>query len=229
MAYDLSPTELRVLGVLMEKSLALPQYYPMTLNAIVNACNQKSNRDPVTGYTESEVSAAISSLRRKEWVDQAEPERNSRAVRFEHRIESRFGWNAAQRALVAELILRGPQTLAEVRSHASRMTHLDSNDYARELLAEFERSDPPLVVELPREVGRSARRFAHLLGGPVDVQQNARAAPVNEPAANTAPRVIAAAPDRMSELESRILALERRIEELAARVDQIAPKSAAGA
>lgn len=161
---DLSFNETRVLGVLIEKSLAQPAYYPMTVNAITNACNQKTNREPVTDLSESEASTALSSLRRRDLAQQADPEPNSRSVKFRHNIETALGWNAAQRALMAELLLRGPLTLAELRSKASRMTHLESNDYARELLREFERSDPPLVEEMEREPGRTARRFRHLMG-----------------------------------------------------------------
>jgi len=162
---DLTFHETRVLGVLLEKSLAQPAYYPMTVNAITNACNQKTNRDPVTDLSESEVSAALSSLRRRDLAQQAEPEPNSRSVKFRHKVDTAYGWNAAQRALMAELFLRGPLTLAELRAKASRMTHLESNDYARELLSELERHEPPLVEEMEREPGRSARRFQHLMSG----------------------------------------------------------------
>lgn len=167
MIMELKQEELRVLGVLIEKSLSQPAYYPMTLNAINNACNQKTNRDPVTSYTEGVVSDAIATLRKKQLVDQAEPDRGSRAIRFRHKVEEHFGWNAAQRAIMAELMLRGPQTLGELRSRASRMTHLESQDYARELLKELEDADPPIIIEMDREPGKSARRFAHLLCGTV--------------------------------------------------------------
>ncbi len=162
---QLRPDETRVLGVLIEKSLAQPAYYPMTLSAITAACNQKSNRDPVTNYSESDVGDALATLRKKELVTQAEPDRGSRAVRFRHEVEARLGWNAAQRAIMAELMLRGPQTLAELRTRASRMTHLESQDYTRDLLRELESAASPFVVELPREQGKTSRRFAHLLGG----------------------------------------------------------------
>jgi len=162
---DLTFHETRVLGVLIEKSLAQPAYYPMTVNAIANACNQKTNREPVTDLSESEVSTALSSLRRRDLAQQADPEPNSRSVKFRHKLDTAYGWNAAQRALMAELFLRGPLTLAELRAKASRMTHLESNDYARELLGELERHDPPLVEEMEREPGRTARRFRHLMGG----------------------------------------------------------------
>lgn len=188
---DLKPAEIRVLGAMIEKSLSQPAAYPMTVNAIRVACNQKTNREPVSTYTESEVSAALASLRRRGLVAQADPERNSRAVRFKHEAEEKMGWNAAQRAIMAELMLRGPQTAGELRSRASRMTHLQSLDYTGELLNELAASTPPVAVQLQREPGRSARRFAHLLGGEVGsaaatVVRADRSAPEREPGPESA-------------------------------------------
>jgi len=208
MSFDLKPPAIRVLGVLLEKSLSQPAYYPMTLSAITAACNQKTNRDPVTSYSESEVGDALAALRRNQLASQAEPERNSRSIRFKHEIEARFDWNAAQRAIMAELMLRGPQTLGELRGRASRMTHLASTDYARELLAELEQADPPLVVERSREPGRSARRFAHLLGGEVSMS-DAVAAPADVVGA---PAAVASGP----EPADRILKLEEEVANLKA-------------
>lgn len=221
MAYDLRPDELRVLGVLIEKQLAVPESYPMTINSIVAACNQKTNRDPVTAYTESEISTAVSSLRRRQLVDQAPPERNSRSIRFQHLADRAFGWNAAQRAIMCELMVRGPQTLGEIRTHAGRMTHLESLDYARELLGELERIDPPLVVELEREPGRRERRFAQLLGGAVVIQP----APVGQAFSvgmgNSSSESVPSL--RMGDpLESRVAELEGKVRELTARLDELA-------
>jgi len=198
MSFDLKPTEIRVLGVLIEKSLSQPAYYPMTLNAITAACNQKTNRNPVVAYAEGEVSAAVASLRRRQLVAQADPDRSSRAVRFKHELETRFDWNAAQRAIVAELLLRGPQTVGELRGRASRMTHLASADYARELLVELAGAQPPIVVELPREPGKTSRRFAHLLGGEVTVAAQASPAMTDMPTATSEAPLLA---DRVLKLE----------------------------
>jgi len=208
MSFDLKPPAIRVLGVLLEKSLSQPAYYPMTLSAITNACNQKTNREPVTAYTESEVGDALAALRRHQFASQAEPERNSRAIRFRHEIEARFDWNAAQRAIMAELMLRGPQTVGELRGRASRMTHLASTDYARELLEELARANPPLVVELPREPGRSARRFAHLLGGEVSVSSDALAPPTGEVREAAAVVSGSGSADRIQYLEQEVANLK---------------------
>ena len=212
-------TELRVIGVLVEKSLTQPAYYPMTVNAITNACNQKTNRDPVTDYGEGEVSDALAMLRKKQWVVQAEPERNSRSIKFRHCVEERTGWNAAQRSLMAELMLRGPQTLGELRSRASRMTHLGSQDYARDLLTELENCEPPVVVEMEREPGKAARRFAHLMG---TTSPQAAAAAVRTDIASPAvssPAISSPGPAaERSGLESRVERLESEVAELKAAV-----------
>lgn len=225
MAYDLKPEEIRVLGVLIEKSLAVPEYYPMTLSAITAACNQKSNRDPITDYTESDVSAAIALLRRKQLADQAPPERNSRSIRFQHLSEQKFGWNAAQRALMCELMLRGPQTVVELRTHAARMTHLDSIDYARELLAELEQTDPPLVVEMEREPGKRERRFAQLLGGPPTIAQYSHNAPrvSHGGAAPTLSSSVSSGGAKVfvDPLEQRVAELEKTVAELSVKISRL--------
>lgn len=208
MSFDLKPAAIRVLGALLEKSLSQPAYYPMTLSAVTAACNQKTNREPVTAYGESEVGDALTALRRQQLASQSEPERNSRAIRFKHEIEGRFDWNAAQRAIMAELMLRGPQTVGELRGRASRMTHLASTDYARELLAELERADPPLVMELPREPGRSARRFVHLLGGEVSSTPDAVAASTEVVSASGAVANTSEPVDRILRLEEEVANLK---------------------
>ncbi len=224
MAYDLKPEEIRVLGVLIEKSLAVPESYPMTLSAITAACNQKTNRDLITDYSESDVSAAIALLRRKQLADQAPPERNSRAIRFQHLSEQKFGWNAAQRALMCELMLRGPQTVGELRTHAARMTHLESLDYARELLAELEQTDPPLVVEMEREPGKRERRFAQLLGGPLTAAAYSGAPQVLQSGAT--PRLSASessgsAKAFVDPLEQRVTELEKTVAELSVKISRL--------
>ena len=168
MAVELKPAELRVLGVLIEKSMTNPDTYPVTLNALTLGCNQKSNRDPVMNLSEGEVGSAVHELQQWQLVSFADTPRGSRANRFRHEVEKRFGWNAAQRAIMAELMIRGPQTLGELRTRASRMTPLGDLSFLTEVLGELQNSEPPMVVELPRQPGKSTTRWAQLLGGPVD-------------------------------------------------------------
>jgi uncharacterized protein YceH (UPF0502 family) len=205
MAVKLSAVELRVLGVLIEKSLSQPAYYPMTLNAVTTASNQKSNRDPVMQLTEGDVGAALHQLRQWQLADQAPPDRGSRANRFRHEVEQRFGWNAAQRAIMAELMLRGPQTIGELRARASRMTHLESTEYIHELLEELSRSDPPMVVELSRQPGKTTTRWAHLLTGEAPAQ-------IAEAAGtDTTPSIAAGADPTAPSIEARLNALEQEV------------------
>lgn len=214
MAIVLKQHELRVLGVLIEKSMCTPEYYPMTLNAITLACNQKNNRDPVTSLTEGEVGSALHGLTQWQLASQAEPDRGSRVNRFRHEVEKRFGWDSPQRAIMAELMLRGPQTLGELKSRASRMTPLHASDHLQEIVNGFTHSDPPMVVELPRQPGQSTARFAQLLGG--EVTAAAAPAPAIRPGGTG---------DRSPTLESRVARLEARIAEIEARLNTTASKS----
>ncbi|HUN82191.1 MAG TPA: DUF480 domain-containing protein [Phycisphaerae bacterium] len=213
MAIQLKDHELRVLGVLIEKSLGLPQYYPMTINSITAACNQKNNRDPVMSLTEGDVSSALHSLTLWQLVSQAPPEPGARTNRFRHEVEKRFGWNAPMRAIMAELMIRGPQTLGELRTNAGRLTHLDATDHIREVLGELQRAEQPMVAELPRQVGQSANRFTQLLGGPVPQSPASPSASISPlaspPATPVAPPTDLAA--RVKALEERVSALESRL------------------
>ncbi len=163
MAIKLDAHQRRVLGVLIEKSMTTPGSYPLTINSIVTGCNQLSCRDPVMQMTEGQVSAALHELQRMQIVVQAAPDRNARSNRFAHRVEERFGWDTKDRALMAELFLRGPQTPGELKSNASRMSALDDLNYLTELLNGLATREPPMVVELPRQPGKSANKFDHLL------------------------------------------------------------------
>lgn len=165
---ELKPVELRVLGVLIEKSMTNSDTYPLTLNSLTLGCNQKSNRDPVMNLSEGEVASSVHELQQWQLVTHGDTHRGARSNRFKHEVEKRFGWNAAQRAIMAELMIRGPQTLGELRTRAGRMTPLGDIPYLTELMNELQRCDPPMVVELPRQPGQSTTRWAQLLGGPID-------------------------------------------------------------
>lgn len=151
----------RVLGVLIEKSLTTPGSYPLSLNALVAGANQLTCRDPVMHVSEADISKAVYELQRMLIVKQADPDRNARVNRFKHNVEERWGWDNRQRAVVAELLLRGPQTVGELKTNASRMSPISDLQYVHDLLAAFATHDPPLVRELPRQPGKSAVRFDH--------------------------------------------------------------------
>jgi len=160
----LGEVEIRILGVMIEKSLTQSSGYPMTVNAITVGANQLQNREPVVSYGESEVSAALRNLIHRGLAVQAPPSPGARAVRFEHRVVEHFHWDRRDQAVMAELMLRGRQTAGELRTHASRMSPLPDLPAAIAIIDSLKAHDPPFVEELPREPGRSANRFRHLLG-----------------------------------------------------------------
>jgi uncharacterized protein YceH (UPF0502 family) len=204
---QLTDIELRVLGVLMEKSLAVPDSYPMTLNSIVLGANQKQNREPVTEYLESDVARALHALQVKNLVKLAPPAAGARANRFQHNVVEVFHWDKREQAIVAELMLRGRQTPGELRTHASRMTPLDDLPAVLAVLDALSKSQPPYVEELPREPGRSANRYRHLLWARDTRETVGDPSPV--PTIQGTPTMS----DRPS-LDVRVAALEDRVAEL---------------
>jgi uncharacterized protein len=163
----LNKVEARVLGALIEKELTTPEYYPLSLNALVNACNQKSNRDPVMALDEDTVSQALRGLE-KEGL--AAPADTSRVKKFEHRLQEQFNFDRRETAILCELLLRGPQTLGEMRSRAERMHRFDDLAQVQSTLQKLAQREPPLVKVLPRQPGTKEARYAHLLSGDVHVQ-----------------------------------------------------------
>lgn len=176
MSKTLHADEIRILGVLIEKSLATPDSYPMTINAVRLAASQKQNRDPVEEYSDGRVSKALWSLQQKQLVKQAPPSPGSRSNKFIHAADEVFHWDKRERAIMAELMLRGRQTAGELRGRASRMAPFPDVAAVMHILGEFARTDPPFVAELPREPGRSTNRFRHLLAGTNETDANMSAA-----------------------------------------------------
>ena len=193
----LHPVEVRVLGALMEKEIATPEYYPMSLNALVNACNQKSNRDPVVHYDEETVEQALETLRNKGLVLMISGA-GSRVQKYGHRIAEKLNLGRREAAILCELMIRGPQTLGELRTHSDRMHHFDDVTEVETVIERF----PELFTRLPRRPGEKEMRYAHLLSGP--------------PAAVEATTENAVAPrqDRLGALEAEVAELRGEIEDL---------------
>jgi hypothetical protein len=216
-AIPLNDIELRIIGVLIEKALAVPGSYPMTMNLIVLAANQKQNREPVMEYTESEVARALHTLQGKDLVKLAPPAPGARANRFQHNVVEAFHWDKREQALMAELMLRGRQTAGELRTHASRMTPFEDLSGVIAVLDALSKTTPPYVEELPREPGRAANRFRHLLGvvPPEPIASSGNAAVLPTPATPAGAGSSEANPDdlrqRVETLEERVRALEERI------------------
>ncbi len=169
MSQVLTDIETRVLGALVEKQVTTPEYYPLTLNALTLACNQKNNRHPVTSYTESQVSTAVETLREKNlaYVFYGS---TSRVPKYKHVMPEVLHLNHAEVALMCVLMLRGPQTPGELRGNASRLHEFSGLDEIEQTLnALISRDDDPLVVRLPRQAGQKEVRFAQLLSGEVPV------------------------------------------------------------
>ncbi|SPF43568.1 conserved hypothetical protein [Candidatus Sulfotelmatobacter kueseliae] len=160
----LTDIETRVLGALIEKDIATPDYYPLSLNALVNACNQKNNRDPVMTLDEAAVRQALATLQEKRLAGPASGA-DSRVPKFEHRLQEVFNFDRRETAILCVLFLRGPQTPGELRSRTDRMYHFEALDDVVSTLDRLAHRDPPLARMLPRQPGTKESRYTHLFSG----------------------------------------------------------------
>ena len=200
----LTEIETRVLGSLIEKQVTTPEYYPLTLNALTLACNQKNNRHPVTSYNENQVSDALESLREKN-LTYVFYGSTSRVPKYKHVMPEVMHLNHAEMALMCVLMLRGAQTLGELRGNASRLHEFSSLEEVEQTLnGLISRDEEPLVARLPRQPGQKEGRFAHLLSGEIDVEALAAAETERAPT-----------PRRSSS------ALEEKVDALAAEVEKL--------
>ena len=198
--------ELRVVGALAEKALATPDYYPMSLNGLVAACNQKTGRDPVMDLGDNDVAHALDSLMRKHLVGTSSGA-GSRVAKYRHLLDHHFDLDEAGVAALAVLILRGPQTVGEVRSRSGRLHEFETLEAADATVQALAERDEPLVVELPVQPGRKEPRYLHLLGGEPDIEHEAVAPPAFSPAMQAA----RAEGDRVAALEEKVADLEREL------------------
>lgn len=160
----LNHVEARILGSLIEKEKTTPDYYPLTLNALTNACNQKSNRNPIVSFDETAVVRALESLQQKGLTEKI-IKADSRVPKYQHSFGSRLDVTLRETAVLCELMLRGPQTTGELRGRADRMYKFRDIHEVEEILSGLMQRTPPLVIKLPRQAGQKERRFAHLLSG----------------------------------------------------------------
>lgn len=174
----LTNVEARVLGCLVEKEITTPEYYPLSLNALLHACNQKSNRDPLMNLEENEVRGALRALGEQVLVRSAGGD--SRVAKYEHRLADTFNFTRPETAILCELLLRGPQTPGELRSRAERMHLFEDLSVVLTTLRRLMEHEPPLVALLPRQPGMKEARYAHLLSGPVDAREAQAVQPINE-------------------------------------------------
>ncbi len=204
----MTPIEARVLGSLVEKEISTPEYYPLSLNALVNACNQKSNREPVMRLEEQEVREALGALEDQQLAGPARGA-DGRVTKYEHRLQEVFNFTRGETAVICELLLRGPQTPGELRNRAERLYRFEEVSDVLTVLQRLMQREPALVAALPRQPGAREVRYTHLLcGGPV-----LQAASPSEAACGSAER------DRLLEIEAEMAQLRQ---EVAALRDQLA-------
>ncbi len=207
MEATLNEREVRVLGSLVEKQVTTPDYYPLTLNALLNACNQISNRDPVVRYDERLVGDAVESLRARNLV-YIFYGADSRVPKYKHMMREVFALSPPELAALCVLMLRGPQTVGEVRGRTGRLYEFADLREAEATLEGLAQRDDPLVVKLPRQAGRKEARYAHLLSGQPAVEEE----PEGQPAA--APRPRAAESERVARLEAEVERLGGELSEM---------------
>ena len=174
MPQQLSEIECRIVGALIEKQLTTPEYYPLTLNALTAACNQKNNRDPVVSYDEKTVAAALEELRDRNLIYVFYGS-TSRVPKYKHMMPSYYELEPPDVAVMCVMMLRGPQTLGELRERTGRLHQFSGLGEVQETLDSLMRREDPLVMKLERQAGQKEARFAHLLSGEIDVEAFAAA------------------------------------------------------
>lgn len=207
---ELTPVQVRVLGCLLEKEQATPDNYPLTMNGLLLACNQTTNRVPVVSYNEPTVSNALANLRAGNLV-RVVYSRSNRAEKYRHVLDEALDLGHGPLALLSVLMVRGPQTVAELRTRSERLHRFDSFDEVEATLGELAGRAEPLVVRLGRAAGQKEDRWAQLLAGPVTLDD---LPPPPEPSR-------AARPDRMAGLEAAVEALRAEVEHLRAQHDAL--------
>ena len=221
MDISLTPNEARVIGCLLEKQRTTPEHYPLSLNALTNACNQKSSREPVMSLDEGIVQETVDGLIKKRLVSE-KTGFGSRVVKYQHRFcNTDFGdliFSAQELGIVCVLLLRGAQTPGELRIRSERLCKFNDVHETEAVLERLmQREDGPFVVRLPREPGKRESRYAHLFCGDVELPLAAEEADVSGPASDSGR-------DRLEHMEKELQALREEVEIIKRRLDLIAPE-----
>lgn len=210
MNLELNETECRVLGCLIEKENTTPDYYPLTLNALTNACNQKTNREPVVEYSEETVEQALDSLREKNLVYVLYGS-GSRTAKYKHLLPKILELELPEVAVLCVLLLRGAQTLGEFNQRTTRIYEFSGLDEVNEAVENLIRRESPLVIKLPKQPGQKEVRYAHLLSGEIDLENFSQAVQTSSaPAKN----------ERIEKLEEKIENLENDLNEFRQRFEE---------
>ena len=204
---NLTEVEVRVLGALIEKDITTPDYYPLSLNALVNACNQKNNRDPVMTLDEESVRLALTSLQERRMAGPAGGA-DSRVTKYEHRLQEVFNFDRRETALICVLLLRGPQTPGELRGRSERMYRFETLEDVQSALQRLMEREPPLVRVLARQPGTKESRYLHLLSGDAGLPEE------SDPAILQRAMRRVEEGSRVSVLESEVESLKQEVAEL---------------
>lgn len=202
MSFELDADEQRVLGTLIEKQLATPQYYPLTLSALVQGCNQSTSREPVTNYTEGEVKEVLARLKERQLLRTVLPAHGRSVDRYAHRLDESTPLIAEELALLGVLMLRGAQTENELKTRTERLAAWEEPDTAASILERLANKPEPMARNIGRGSGQSQDRWIHLLG------------PVPEPSLVPSDRPASRSDQKWDELEARVAALEAELAEL---------------
>ncbi len=205
----LTSEEIRVLGSLMEKSRTTPDYYPMTLNGLTAACNQRSSRKPVVNYDEETVTRTLDTLKRKGLISTATGG-SSRATKYKHNFAIVFPVVPAEVAVICLLLLRGPQTPGEINNNSGRLYEFDSLDEVNEVLEKLSSGEQPYLTLLPRRSGQKEARYMHLLGETLEIPEDDEE--TSSPAGNTSSN--AALEERVTKLEEEVATLRAELDKL---------------
>jgi uncharacterized protein YceH (UPF0502 family) len=223
----LNSVEARVLGALSEKDITTPDYYPLSLNALVNACNQKNNRDPVMTLDEAAVREALDGLHNKNLAGPASGA-DSRVTKYEHRLQEMFNFTRGETAILCILLLRGPQTPGELRGRTERMHHFEDLTEVQSSLQRLMQRDPPLARVLPRQPGTKESRYMHLLSGDMK-DPGIRDASVAQAPSPAYPVINAAIPstdrDRITHLEDEVATLRKEVTDLKQQLERFRTQS----
>jgi uncharacterized protein len=212
----LTAVEARVLGALVEKEITTPDYYPLSLNALVNACNQRSNREPVMNVGEDEVRQALNALQDLQLAGHARSS-DGRVAKYEHWLGEAYNFSRAEVALLCVLLLRGPQTPGELRGRTERLHRFDEISDVLDGLQKLIKRDPSLVSILPRQPGTKESRYAHLLSGSVE----SIALPTAETAVQRESTASNQNDERIERLEAEVSDLRRQVNELNQKIQSL--------
>ena len=207
----LNETEARIVGALVEKQLTTPEYYPLTLNSLTAACNQKNNRNPITSLAESEVEDALYTLREKNLAYVFHGS-TSRVPKYKHVAPEVLHVTPPELAAICVLMLSGPQTVGEIRTRGYRLYEFSGLEEVDETLRALKTKDEPMVMSLPRQPGQKEARFAHLLSGEPEIE-------ISEAAVEKHPRR-ANDPDRVTKLEEQVQTLTQQVENLTTQFEE---------